>query len=229
MHTAQGSALDWWGLGILTYELLLGRTPFAGEGGKTRHTYLNIMHKEAEFPGLEGRPEGKVSADCQSFVRSLLAKNPSERAGSMGSHVVKSHPFFSSVCWEELLARQPPLVPGGIKKQYLTRPLSVKNTSGWSWAAEDAHTEVQESQSDEDTHDDSPFDRFDWTDVEDEEDPYPYERIPPEQGRRLVSVGGMLAAGGEAVAVMAAAAIGAGAFAARANTLSSQSLRAPVF
>ncbi|CAN6556844.1 unnamed protein product [Malus baccata var. baccata] len=43
------SAVDWWALGILLYEMLYGYTPFRG---KTRQrTFANILHKDLKFPG----------------------------------------------------------------------------------------------------------------------------------------------------------------------------------
>ncbi|EYU36229.1 hypothetical protein MIMGU_mgv1a0015913mg, partial [Erythranthe guttata] len=42
------SAVDWWALGILLYEMLYGYTPFRG---KTRQkTFANILHKDLKFP-----------------------------------------------------------------------------------------------------------------------------------------------------------------------------------
>ncbi|CAM9272683.1 unnamed protein product, partial [Discosporangium mesarthrocarpum] len=74
----QGSAMDWWGLGVLTYELLLGRTPFAGP--KIRATYLNIMKGGVSFPPPGEREEGDLSPACQDLVSSLLEKDPRSRA-----------------------------------------------------------------------------------------------------------------------------------------------------
>lgn len=170
MHTAQGSALDWWGLGILTYELLMERTPFAGEGGKTRQTYLNIMHNEVEFPDSKDSPGFDISEDCQNFVRALLTKDPNNRAGCQGPEMVKGQPFFSTICWDKLLAQQPPLVPCLLRQYNSNYPISVENTSGWSWAAEDAEAEVCEvfgTQANE--VENSPFDSFDWRDPSQEE------------------------------------------------------------
>ncbi|CAN0188444.1 unnamed protein product [Pylaiella littoralis] len=110
MHDPQGSAVDWWGLGVLTYELLMGRTPFAGENGKTRLTYLNIMHKEASFPEPGEREEGDISDVCRNFVRALLSKDPRGRAGSASS--VRKHPFFGGVRWDSLLLEEAPLRVG---------------------------------------------------------------------------------------------------------------------
>lgn len=229
MHTAQGSAVDWWGLGILTYELLVGRTPFAGEGGKTRYTYLNIMHKEVEFPGPGEEPHVEVSTDCREFVRSLLAKDPRERAGSRGSHAVKTHRFLSGVCWEGLLEREPPLVPGDINPGCLSRPTPVENTSGWSWAAEDAEAEAREVfGSRAASKSSSPFDRFDWIDAAEEEgDPCPSD--PSGYPQPKAPMASVLGARREAVAVMAVAAVGTGVLASPRGTLTARCLRAPVF
>src|ERR1700760_75429 len=51
------SAVDWWTLGILIYEMLYGTTPFKG---KTRNqTFSNIMKEEVGFP--EGAGTTQVS------------------------------------------------------------------------------------------------------------------------------------------------------------------------
>lgn len=182
MHDPQGSAVDWWGLGILTYELLLGQTPFAGENGKTRFTFLNIMHKEACFPGPGEREEGDISGVCQQFIRALLSKDPRGRAGSASP--VREHPFFSRVGWDRLLRAEPPLhVPGGhvsgAGEGAVARPLpAVDNTSGWWWDPEDAvAAEEEEEEAAAGTSGVGsrgggaekswwPFDRFDWSEGE---------------------------------------------------------------
>ncbi|XP_062184556.1 phototropin-2-like isoform X2 [Phragmites australis] len=45
---AHTSAIDWWALGILLYEMLYGRTPFRGKNRKK--TFYNILHKDLTFP-----------------------------------------------------------------------------------------------------------------------------------------------------------------------------------
>ncbi|PWA61010.1 LOV domain-containing protein [Artemisia annua] len=42
------SAIDWWAVGILLYEMLYGRTPFRGKN--RQKTFANILHKDLTFP-----------------------------------------------------------------------------------------------------------------------------------------------------------------------------------
>lgn len=219
MHTAQGSALDWWGLGILTYELLMERTPFEGEGGKTRQTYLNIMHKEVEFPNPKDGPGFNISEDCRNFVRALLTKDPNNRAGCQGSEMVKGHPFFSSISWDKLLSQQPPLVPCVLLQYNADYPISVENTSGWSWAAEDADAEVCDVLGTQASEvESSPFDSFDWRDPSQEEACSSERGALPMPERQIAAT-----AGGRSMRL----AVGLGPFVASENPLRAQGLRAP--
>nr|AML76436.1 putative LOV domain-containing protein [Kirkia wilmsii] len=96
------SAVDWWALGILLYEMLYGYTPFRG---KTRQkTFANILHKDLKFPGST-----PVSLQAKQLMYRLLHRDPKNRLGSReGANEVKKHPFFKGVNWALIRCMNPP-------------------------------------------------------------------------------------------------------------------------
>ena len=49
------SAVDWWTLGILVYEMLYGTTPFKGKNRNA--TFANILRDDVPFPDSTGSPQ----------------------------------------------------------------------------------------------------------------------------------------------------------------------------
>ncbi|KAL6597297.1 hypothetical protein ACP70R_046737 [Stipagrostis hirtigluma subsp. patula] len=96
------SAVDWWALGILLYEMLYGYTPFRG---KTRQrTFANILHKDIRFPASV-----PVSLAGRQLMYRLLHRDPANRLGSdEGANEIKQHPFFRGINWALVRATAPP-------------------------------------------------------------------------------------------------------------------------
>ncbi|KAI9828129.1 MAG: serine/threonine protein kinase, AGC [Thelocarpon impressellum] len=102
------SAVDWWTLGILVYEMLFGTTPFKGKNRNA--TFANILRDDVPFPEHSGSPQ--VSNLCKSLVRKLLIKDENRRLGSRaGASDVKGHPFFRPTQWALLRHMKPPMIP----------------------------------------------------------------------------------------------------------------------
>nr|AAM15725.1 phototropin 1 [Pisum sativum] len=102
------SAVDWWALGILLYEMLYGYTPFRG---KTRQkTFANILHKDLKFP--KSKP---VSPHGKQLIYWLLHRDPKNRLGSLeGANEIKNHPFFKNINWALVRCTKPPELDGPI-------------------------------------------------------------------------------------------------------------------
>uniref|UniRef100_A0A1J3FEL3 non-specific serine/threonine protein kinase n=1 Tax=Noccaea caerulescens TaxID=107243 RepID=A0A1J3FEL3_NOCCA len=96
-------AVDWWALGVLTYEMMYGETPFKGKSKK--ETFRNVLVKEPEFAG---KPN-----DLTDLIQRLLVKDPSRRLGShRGAAEIKGHSFFAGVRWDLLTeVLRPPFIP----------------------------------------------------------------------------------------------------------------------
>uniref|UniRef100_A0AAR2M4L4 protein kinase C n=1 Tax=Pygocentrus nattereri TaxID=42514 RepID=A0AAR2M4L4_PYGNA len=99
-------AVDWWGLGVLIYEMLVGESPFPGDDEE--EVFDSIVNDEVRYPRF-------LSTEAISLMRRLLRRNPERRLGSSerDAEDVKKQPFFRNIEWEALLQRKvtPPFVP----------------------------------------------------------------------------------------------------------------------
>lgn len=101
-HTA---AVDWWTLGILSYEMMYATTPFKGH--HRTETFQNIRDLPVHF-----RDTPKVSQAGKDCIVKLLDKNEKTRLGSRsGASEVKSHKWFAKINWGLLRNTKPPIVP----------------------------------------------------------------------------------------------------------------------
>lgn len=105
-ETSYTRAVDWWGLGVLIFEMLVGESPFPGED--EGEVFDSIVNDEVRYPRT-------LSLEAIALMRRLLRKNPERRLGSSerDAEDVKKQAFFRNVDWEQLLLRKvkPPFVP----------------------------------------------------------------------------------------------------------------------
>ncbi|KAF7721687.1 hypothetical protein EC973_004308 [Apophysomyces ossiformis] len=104
------SAVDWWTLGILIYEMLYGTTPF--KGSSRNETFWKILHSEPSFPEQPEPYRAHVTSSCKNLIRKLLQKDEHRRLGSRaGAADIKAHAFFKNVNFALLRHCRPPIVP----------------------------------------------------------------------------------------------------------------------
>ncbi|OCT67388.1 hypothetical protein XELAEV_18038682mg [Xenopus laevis] len=92
-------AVDWWALGVIVYEMLLGKRPFTGYDRD--FLYDSIVEDEPCYPT-------SMDSGALSFISELLKKNAEERLGSTPGDAadVAEHPFFHDIDWDELIERK---------------------------------------------------------------------------------------------------------------------------
>ncbi|XP_077548948.1 microtubule-associated serine/threonine-protein kinase 3-like isoform X5 [Haemaphysalis longicornis] len=106
LRQGYGKPVDWWSMGIILYEFLVGCVPFFGE--TPEELFAHVINDEIEWPEPEDWP---LPEDAQHLVSQLLQQNPLDRLGTGGAHEVKEHPFFGDVDWDSLLRQKAEFVP----------------------------------------------------------------------------------------------------------------------
>ena len=96
-----GKAVDWWSLGILIYEMLVGNPPFYDES--PFRIYEKILEGKFKFPKW-------IDSRAKDLIKRLLDGEPQNRlgAGSRGIHEIRTHAYFSGIDWDVLMEKKIP-------------------------------------------------------------------------------------------------------------------------
>jgi serine/threonine protein kinase len=112
MVQGHGPCVDWWALGVVTYQMCHGCTPFSEQGSVTDvlHLYRNISHPDFKVGYDETLPRPLLS-----FIKRLLRRNPDSRlgahpkaegsgaaaaAGAAGACAVREHEWLAGARWD---------------------------------------------------------------------------------------------------------------------------------
>ena len=106
LQKGHGPAADWWCLGVLIYEMLVGIDPFSDKEPMT--VYKNILSCNLKFPK-------SFEKNAKSLVKHLIMCNLSKRFGNLkgGVEDIKEHRWFDDFSWKNLLKKEirPPFLP----------------------------------------------------------------------------------------------------------------------
>uniref|UniRef100_A0A7S1IKP2 non-specific serine/threonine protein kinase n=1 Tax=Eutreptiella gymnastica TaxID=73025 RepID=A0A7S1IKP2_9EUGL len=128
LNAGHNSSVDWWGYGILIYEMLYGCTPF--KGANKSQTLKNITSLTVKFPS-----EYKVSNTCKNLIRKLLHTHPERRLGSKnGAADIRAHKWLQGYPVDMIRNVEPPFIP---KLRYPTDDIHFRMGPGKKLEAND--------------------------------------------------------------------------------------------
>ncbi|XP_048076241.2 microtubule-associated serine/threonine-protein kinase 2 isoform X7 [Ursus arctos] len=105
LRQGYGKPVDWWAMGIILYEFLVGCVPFFGD--TPEELFGQVISDEIVWP--EG--DDALPPDAQDLTSKLLHQNPLERLGTGSASEVKQHSFFTGLDWTGLLRQKAEFIP----------------------------------------------------------------------------------------------------------------------
>lgn len=128
-------AVDWWALGILVYEMLVGYPPYFDD--QPFGIYEKILSGKIDWPK-------HVDPIARDLIKKLLVQDRTKRLGNMknGAQDVKNHRWFRNIDWDDVVGKQtePPIVPRirhtGDTRNFFEYP--EQNWQSWYEEARDA-------------------------------------------------------------------------------------------
>lgn len=118
MRRGTTKAADYWALGVLIFEMLVGDPPFKSLSGDPWDTFRRTLSGRFYVPNF-------ISESASSLICQLLQVSPERRLGSgpTGATEIKQHKWFSRLDWQALVNKT---LPAPINPK-LKNPLDTSN------------------------------------------------------------------------------------------------------
>ncbi|CAF3808647.1 unnamed protein product [Rotaria sordida] len=115
LRQGYGKPVDWWSMGIMLYEFLVGIPPFTGN--TPDELFVNVINGQIDWEQLisdidENSLDEIICHDAKNLIEQLLQHDPSKRLCTLGgAYEIRSHSFCSSINWNTLLCEKADFVP----------------------------------------------------------------------------------------------------------------------
>ncbi|KAK5639256.1 hypothetical protein RI129_011748 [Pyrocoelia pectoralis] len=106
LRQGYGKPVDWWSMGIILYEFLIGCVPFFGD--TPEELFAHTVNDDIEWPDSD---DWVIQDEAKDLITAVLQHSPRDRLGTGGAHEVKDHVYFKTVDWNSLLRHKAEFVP----------------------------------------------------------------------------------------------------------------------
>lgn len=101
-QTGYDEGCDWWSLGVIMYECLVGYPPFYADDPRSTCSKIINFKKTLQFP-----PEANLSRAARDLLGSLIC----DREHRLSFDEIKAHPFFAGLNWPAIRTSPAPYLP----------------------------------------------------------------------------------------------------------------------
>ncbi|SCV02211.1 LAMI_0G16908g1_1 [Lachancea mirantina] len=114
-ETIEGSGesvvCDWWSVGCMLFEFLLGYPPF--HAPTVEEVFSNILSGNILWPEFSSEEEEReqLSPEAKDLIKKLLVNDPQKRLGANGFDEIRQHPYFEGTDWDNIYDEDPSFVP----------------------------------------------------------------------------------------------------------------------
>jgi len=101
-QTGYGQECDWWSLGVIMYECLVGYPPFYAEDPMSTCRKIVNWKKTLVFPA-----EAQLTEDSKDLITKLIC----DSSNRLSYEDIKSHSFFKGLDWANIRSTKAPIIP----------------------------------------------------------------------------------------------------------------------
>ena len=108
-----GEEADWWSIGVMFFEMVVGFPPFFSENPSDTCKKIVKWKEHFSIPS-----DANLSPEAENFILRMVSP-PETRLGINGVEEIKKHPFFKGIDWNNIRKMKAPFIPE-LKNDYDT-------------------------------------------------------------------------------------------------------------